>query len=160
MLSPFTNSLKRFNFFLVILTFLLVAITPRTSAQIYGQTMGSSFKGVNWAAVDDNFNNSNLYLSGIDTNFSYADVVKKTDTICKTFKQLLGVNTLRLPINKATVLGLDSANRNWWNNYQGVTDQATALGFKVILACWEGVPHVGYEKDTTTFFVCFLVYFS
>ncbi len=152
MLSPFAINPKCFTHLLVLLTFLFVAISPKTNAQIYGQTIGSAFKGVNWAAVDDNFNNGNLYLSGIDTNFSYADVVKKTDTICKTFKQLLEVNTLRLPINKATVLGLDSANRNWWNNYQGVTDQATAMGFKVILACWEGVPHVGYEKDTTTFF--------
>ena len=62
MLSTNINNLKCFNPFSVILIFLFIAISPRTNAQIYGQTMGSAFKGVNWAAVDDNFNKQLIFV--------------------------------------------------------------------------------------------------
>ena len=47
------------------------------------------------------------------------------------FKKNLGANTLRLPINPASV------GTTWWKSYRATIDAATAHGDKVIVSYWE-----------------------
>ena len=56
------------------------------------------------------------------------------------FRENLGANTLRLPINPASV------GTAWWNSYRATIDAATASGDKVILGYWEA-PHRQGRQD-------------
>ncbi|GAA1857512.1 RICIN domain-containing protein [Myceligenerans crystallogenes] len=91
----------------------------------------SQFRGVNWAVYGDNFVTGPLVLDGLSGSDSYATVYAKADVVYDQMESLLGVNTVRLPVNTHTV-GTD-----WWTRYRGVIDAATDRGFKVILAYWE-----------------------
>lgn len=89
------------------------------------------FKGVNWADRRDNFTDDELVLSGTLATDDYAVIQTKANGILAAF-QLAGANTVRLPVNPATVSG------NWWKQYKGAVDKALSLNMKVILAYWEG----------------------
>src|ERR1041384_8621775 len=91
----------------------------------------NSFRGVNWADVNDNFADSTVVPSGLSTSDSYATVKAKATVILNDFTANLGTNTVRLPINPSSV------GTAWWNSYTGAIDAATARGFKVILSYWE-----------------------
>lgn len=91
----------------------------------------SQFRGVNWARKGDNFTTGTLVLDGLSGSDSYATVLAKADAVYDDMANLLGVNTVRLPVNTHTV------GSSWWNAYRGTIDAATARGFKVILAYWE-----------------------
>jgi hypothetical protein len=87
--------------------------------------------GVNWADTRDNFVNGVLQLSGLDTKTdTYDSVASKTMQIAMQFRDKLGVNTIRIPINEPTV-----ANA-WWDKYKAVIDTTTGLGMNVIVAYW------------------------
>jgi ricin-type beta-trefoil lectin protein/cellulase (glycosyl hydrolase family 5) len=61
------------------------------------------------------------------------------------FRKNLGANTLRLPINPASV------GTAWWNSYRAAIDAATAKGDKVILSYWESnTAKDGKIDDLTT----------
>ncbi len=91
----------------------------------------SAFRGMNWARQGDNFTTGQLVLDGLSSSDSYATVKSKANSIYDDMETTMGVNTVRLPINTATV------GTAWWNNYRGAIDAATERGFKVILAYWE-----------------------
>jgi hypothetical protein len=91
----------------------------------------SPFRGVNWARKGDNFTTGTLVLDGLSGSDSYATVRAKADAVYADMANLLGANTVRLPVNTHTV------GSSWWNAYRGTIDAATARGFKVILAYWE-----------------------
>ncbi len=91
----------------------------------------SQFRGMNWARKGDNFTTGTLVLDGLNGSDSYTTVRAKADAIYAGMENLLGVNTVRLPVNTHTV------GSTWWNAYRGAIDAATGRGFKVILAYWE-----------------------
>ncbi|OPG14293.1 ricin-type beta-trefoil lectin domain protein [Microbispora sp. GKU 823] len=92
----------------------------------------SQFKGVNWADPRDNYADDAVIPSGLSASDSYATVKAKADAILTGFQNNLGANTVRLPVNPYSV------GTGWWNSYTGAIDAATAKGFKVVLAYWEG----------------------
>src|ERR1041384_5837260 len=59
----------------------------------------NSFRGVNWADVNDNFADSTVVPSGLSTSDSYATVKAKATVILNDFTANLGTNTVRLPLN-------------------------------------------------------------
>ena len=63
----------------------------------------SEFRGVNWAVPGDNFKKVPLVLDGLSQSDSYATVRAKADAVYASMANLLGVNTVRLPVNTHTV---------------------------------------------------------
>lgn len=90
----------------------------------------SDFKGVNWADPRDNYADDAVVPSGLSTSDSYATTYAKSRAITGEFAEL-GANTVRLPVNPASV------NGPFWKAYRGAIDAATDQGFKVILGYWE-----------------------
>ena len=105
----------------------------------------SSFHGVNWADPGDNYNSGPVVPSGLSTGDSYQTVYKITQNVVAGFRKNLGANTLRLPINPASV------GTTWWNSYRATIDAATEAGDKVILSYWdEKSSNDGVIDDTAT----------
>jgi hypothetical protein len=105
----------------------------------------SSFHGVNWADPRDNYASDAVVPSGLNVTDDYRTVYSKTQKMVEGFRQHLGANTLRLPINPASV------GTAWWNSYRATIDAATAAGDKVILSYWEApTAKDGKIDDTTT----------
>ncbi|HEU5428200.1 MAG TPA: ricin-type beta-trefoil lectin domain protein [Actinocrinis sp.] len=91
----------------------------------------SSFHGVNWADPRDNYASDAVVPSGLAVTDDYHTVYRIADKMVDGFHKNLGANTLRLPINPASV------GTTWWKSYRGAIDAATAEGDKVILSYWE-----------------------
>ena len=105
----------------------------------------SSFHGVNWADPNDNYYSGPVVPSGLSTSDSYHTVYRITQNMVAGFRKNLGANTLRLPINPASV------GTAWWNSYRATIDAATAAGDKVILSYWDATSsNNGKIDDTTT----------
>ncbi|HVI44251.1 MAG TPA: RICIN domain-containing protein [Chitinophaga sp.] len=108
-------------------------------------TSTADFRGLNWAAEGDNFKDGVVVPSGLNTSDSYAATKAIAGSIVEGFIQR-GVNTIRLPVNPASVLG------SWWSSYTAAIDTATAKNMKVILAYWEGNSSKdGLVDDVTQF---------
>ncbi len=91
----------------------------------------SDFRGVNWADPRDNYASDAVVPSGLKVTDDYRTVYRTTNHMVRGFKKNLGANTLRLPINPATV------GTTWWKSYRATIDAATAYGDKVIVSYWE-----------------------
>lgn len=111
-----------------------------------GGAPAQSFHGVNWAAPGDNYASGPVVPSGLSTSDSYATVYSTAMRVVAGFRKNLDANTLRLPVNPASV-GDASA---WWKSYRGAIDAATASGFRVILSYWDKQsPNDGKIDDVT-----------
>lgn len=108
------------------------------------QAATNSFHGVNWADPRDNFTTDAVVPSGLSTSDSYATTKAKATQILTGFKNNLGANTVRLPVNPPSV------GTTWWNSYTGAIDAATALGMNVILSYWEASNSEDGKIDNTT----------
>jgi hypothetical protein len=126
----------------VVLALLLgwLGIQARTAPAAHAAT--NQFHGVNWAGPNDNFVTGPLQPVGLSTSDSYATVYAKSTSVLKGF-QALGANTVRLPINSATVSG------SWRNSYTAAFDAASALGMNVVIAPWL---QNGTVSDTNAFY--------
>nr|WP_321452976.1 cellulase family glycosylhydrolase [uncultured Carboxylicivirga sp.] len=89
-------------------------------------------RGVNWADARDNFVDGLLLPSGLTSGDNYYMVQVNAQYIINGFIKNMDANTVRLPINYATV------SSSWWNGYKGAIDKAVEKGMRVILAYWEG----------------------
>jgi len=89
----------------------------------------NQFRGVNWADKRDNFVNGVLYLSGMSDKDTYQSASVLADRVIGEFVEKLGTNSVRLPVNEATVA-------TFWDTYTGVIDMALTKG-RVILCYWE-----------------------
>jgi hypothetical protein len=118
------------------------AFAPATPA--YAAT--SDFRGVNWADERDNFVDGVLVLGGLSTSDSYATTQAKADRILSGFQANLGANTVRLPVNYATISGA------YWNAYVGAIDMAASKGMRVILSYWEAASSRNGTVDNLTQF--------
>lgn len=106
-----------------------------------------NFKGVNWADARDNYVDGPLVLSGFTGSDNYATIQTRTAIVIAGFKNNLGANTVRMPINPQTVL------QSWWQSYTGAIDMALSSNMKVILAYWEGAANKnGLIDDTAQFY--------
>lgn len=101
----------------------------------------NQFKGVNWADTRDNFNSGWVIPDGLSASNSYATVYSIANNYMKAFQANLGANTVRLPINVASV------SQSWWSSYRGAIDAALADGMKVILSYWSESSSVGTIDD-------------
>jgi hypothetical protein len=123
---------------------LLLAPTTVASANVSGIPAGdtSNFKGVNWADPRDNYASDEVVPSGLSKTDDYRTVYRTAQHMVRGFRQNLGANTLRLPINPASV------GTTWWKSYRGAIDAATNSGDKVILSYWEAdTSKDGYVDD-------------
>lgn len=101
----------------------------------------NQFKGVNWADTRDNFNTGWVIPDGLSASDSYSTVYSIANNYIKAFQANLGANTVRLPINVASV------TQSWWASYRGAIDAALADGMKVILSYWSESSPVGTIDD-------------
>jgi hypothetical protein len=101
----------------------------------------NQFKGINWADTRDNFNTGWVIPDGLSASDSYSAVYSIANEYIKAFEANLGANTVRLPINVATV------SQSWWGSYRGAIDAALANGMKVILSYWSESSPVGTITD-------------
>lgn len=88
----------------------------------------NEFRGVNWADKRDNFQSGVLYLSGLSSTDTYASASIVADRIVGQFMSKLGSNSVRMPVNEATV-------SQYWSTYTGAIDVALSKG-RVILCYW------------------------
>jgi len=88
----------------------------------------NQFRGVNWADPRDNFQPGVIYLSGLSSSDTYESASVVADRVIGQFVDLFGSNSVRLPINEATVA-------DYWDTYTGAIDVALTKG-KVILCFW------------------------
>ena len=116
--------------FLLVFSTSLVFSSMSLTAQAAPALATSSFRGMNWAMLGDNFKTTPLYIQGLSSSDSYATVQAKANALYDDMASTMGINAVRLPINTHTV------GTTWWSAYRGAIDAATARGFKVILAYW------------------------
>jgi len=116
---------------LVAVTFGVAAPASADTPTLPSKAATSEFRGVNWADPRDNYASDAVVPSGLSTSDSYQQVYAFTRNLMSGFAHNLGANTVRLPINPASV------GTAWWTSYRGAIDAATASGFKVILSYWE-----------------------
>src|SRR3954447_26298594 len=89
------------------------ALLLACSAAGYGAGPGactSDFRGVNWADPRDNYASDAVVPSGLSTTDDYRTVYRVATRMVQGFRQNLGANTLRLPINPASV------GTTWWRS--------------------------------------------
>ena len=104
-------------------------------------TPSSSFKGLNWADARDNFQADVLYLSGLGPADTHSSASRVADRIVGQMYSLTGANTIRMPLNEATVA-------SYWETYTGAIDMALTKG-NVILCYWAAKG--GKPLDLTAF---------
>jgi hypothetical protein len=102
----------------------------------------NQFRGVNWADSRDNFQSGVIYISGLTSSDTYSSASIVADRIISQFMVKLGSNSVRMPINEATV-------STYWGTYTGAIDNALSKG-KVLLCYWSAA-HGAKPADTTAF---------
>lgn len=88
----------------------------------------NQFRGVSWADKRDNFVSDVLVPSGLSLTDTYESALVIADRVVGGFVELLGTNSVRLPINEPTV-------STFWNTYTGAIDAALRKG-RVVLGYW------------------------
>lgn len=101
------------------------------AAEAAAATDSGQFQGVNWADPRDNYASDELQLSGLSKTDDFATTYAKSAAIVGQFQAKFGVNTVRMPVNPATV------NGPYWQSYTGAIDAAVHKGAKVLLGYWE-----------------------
>ncbi|MFF2571937.1 ricin-type beta-trefoil lectin domain protein [Streptomyces sp. NPDC058084] len=111
---------------------------PLTSEAAAATPDGGRFQGVNWADPRDNYADDAVVPTGLSTEDDYLTTYYKSAAVVGQFQSEFGANTVRLPVNPASV------NGPWWDSYRGAIDAAVGRGVKVVLGYWEGP---GAAKD-------------
>ena len=88
----------------------------------------SQFRGVNWADKRDNFVSDVLVLSGMSLSDNYQSATTVAERIIGQFQELLGTNSVRVPVNEPTILTNLAA-------YSGVLDVALKRG-RLVMGYW------------------------
>jgi hypothetical protein len=111
---------------LLLVAILIASVLSINLSSVFSAT--SQFRGVNWADTRDNFQSGVIYLSGLSSSDTYSSASTVADRIIGQMYSLTGANTVRMPINEATV-------SSFWGTYTGAIDKALSYG-KVILCYW------------------------
>jgi len=88
----------------------------------------NQFRGTNWADKRDNFVSDVLVLSGMSLNMTYESAYALSDRVMGQFVEVLGINSLRIPINEPTA-------STAWGYYKGIIDGILAHG-RVVVGYW------------------------
>lgn len=88
----------------------------------------NQFRGVNWADKRDNFVSDVLVLSGLSLSDTYESASVVADRVIGQFVEVLGTNSVRIPINEPTA-------SKYWNTYKAVIDVGTSYG-RVDIGYW------------------------
>ena len=104
----------------VITVFLIVC------ASLFAET--NQFRGVNWADQRDNFVRDKLVLTGMSKTETYESASIIADKVISQFQELLGTNSVRVPVNEPTIL-------EGWDAYTGIIDKGLTKG-RMILCYW------------------------
>jgi hypothetical protein len=88
----------------------------------------SQFRGVNWADKRDNFVSDVLLLSGTSLSDTYESASVVAERVIGQFQELLGTNSVRIPINEPTA-------SKFWNTYTGIIDVGLSKG-RVAIGYW------------------------
>ncbi len=102
----------------------------------------NQFRGVNWADPGDNFQSGVIHVSGLSSSDTYSSASTIADRVMGQFVSKFGANSVRLPINEATV-------SQYWSTYTGVIDTILTKG-SVILCYWSNA-HGSKPADMTAF---------
>ena len=92
----------------------------------------SSFDGVNWADGRDNYVDGWIIPCSINAGDSWTTIRNTANAIFQEFKDLQGVNTVRVGINPPTVL-----EGNYWDRWIGIVQAAQDKNMKIVLGCWD-----------------------
>ena len=88
----------------------------------------SQFRGVNWADKRDNFVSDVLVLSGLSLSDNYQSASVVAERVIGQFQELLGTNSVRMPVNEPTIL-------NAFDMYSGALDVALKHG-RLVMGYW------------------------
>ena len=88
----------------------------------------SQFRGVNWADKRDNFVSDVLLLSGTNLSDTYESASVVAERVIGQFQELLGTNSVRIPINEPTA-------SKFWSTYTGIIDVGLSKG-RVAIGYW------------------------
>ena len=88
----------------------------------------SQFRGVNWADKRDNFVSDVLVLSGLSLSDNYQSASIVAERVIGQFQELLGTNSVRMPVNEPTIL-------NAFDMYSGALDVALKHG-RLVMGYW------------------------
>ena len=88
----------------------------------------SQFRGVNWADKRDNFVSDVLLLSGTSLSDTYESASVVAERVIGQFQELLGTNSVRIPINEPTA-------SKFWSTYTGIIDVGLSKG-RVAIGYW------------------------
>ncbi len=108
------------------------------------KTITPNFRGLNWADPGDNFSTSVQHVSGLSAADTYDSAAAVADQVVSQLYSKTGANTVRMPVNEATVA-------HYWSTYTGAIDTALKKG-NVILAYWTPAYTYGSPPDMTTFY--------
>lgn len=97
-------------------------------ACVFAFAATNEFRGVNWADPRDNFVSDKLVLTGMSKSDTYESASVVADKVIGQFQELLGTNSVRIPVNEATIL-------DWWDTYTGIIDMGLTKG-RMILCYW------------------------
>ncbi|WP_051807370.1 cellulase family glycosylhydrolase [Actinoplanes subtropicus] len=103
----------------------------------------NQIKGVNWADTRDNYNTGWVIPDGLAADMSYSRVYSIANADVQAFKNNLGANTVRLPINPPSV------SESWWDSYKATIDASLDNGMNVIICAWTEKNTVGTITDMT-----------
>ena len=88
----------------------------------------SQFRGVNWADKRDNFVSDVLVLSGLSLSDNYQSASVAAERVIGQFQELLGTNSVRMPVNEPTILRA-------FDMYSGALDVALEHG-RLVMGYW------------------------
>ena len=103
-----------------------MALALALAANIHAVT--NQFRGVNWADQRDNFVSDILVLSGLNQSYDYQSATTVAERVIGQFQELLGTNSVRVPVNEPTILTNLAA-------YSGVLDVALKRG-RLVMGYW------------------------
>ena len=105
-----------------------VAATCIALSAVNSFAITSQFRGVNWADKRDNFVSDVLVLSGLSLSDNYQSASVAAERIIGQFQELLGTNSVRMPVNEPTIL-------NAFDMYSGALDVALKHG-RLVMGYW------------------------
>ena len=105
-----------------------VAATCIALSAVNSFAITSQFRGVNWADKRDNFVSDVLVLSGLSLSDNYQSASVVAERVIGQFQELLGTNSVRMPVNEPTIL-------NAFDMYSGALDVALKHG-RLVMGYW------------------------
>ena len=105
-----------------------IAATCVALSAVNSFAITSQFRGVNWADKRDNFVSDVLVLSGLSLSDNYQSASVVAERVIGGFQELLGTNSVRMPVNEPTIL-------NAFDMYSGALDVALKHG-RLVMGYW------------------------